>query len=150
MEKSSKKIIGIIVGVIVILCIGIIVTFAIMDDNNENTVPTVNNNTTNVTNSTNATNITSSSKETTTESYSEVEKTGGEYGYCSICGNGLTYKEATNWYTQGKVCQSCAENPYYYTEEGSKYANEKIFEKYPDYDQDDFEQDMAEKGWEYW
>ena len=36
----------------------------------------------------------------------------GEYGYCTVCGKVLTYLEAHNEYTQGKVCYSCESNPY--------------------------------------
>lgn len=56
----------------------------------------------------------------------------GEYGYCAICGKALTASEANNEYTQGKVCSACAQNPYYQTGEGAQYANEKLFEAYPD------------------
>lgn len=56
----------------------------------------------------------------------------GQYGHCAICGRALTYSEANNEYTQGKVCSDCASNPYYQTEEGSQYANEKLYEAYPD------------------
>ena len=56
----------------------------------------------------------------------------GQYGHCAICGKALTYAEAHNEYTQGKVCHNCAANPYYQTDEGSKYANEKLYEAYPD------------------
>lgn len=56
----------------------------------------------------------------------------GEYGYCAICGNALTYSEAHNEYTQGKVCSSCASNPYYQTGEGADYANSKLAEAYPE------------------
>lgn len=56
----------------------------------------------------------------------------GKYGYCAICGRALTYSEAHNEYTQGKVCADCASNPYYQSGEGAKYANEKLFEAYPD------------------
>lgn len=69
-------------------------------------------------------------EETTTSSDSSGES--GEYGYCAICGNALTYAEAHSEYTQGKVCHSCASNPYYQTDEGSQYANQKLEEAYPD------------------
>jgi len=65
----------------------------------------------------------------TTSSSSSQEN--GQYGYCAICGKALTYAEAHSEYTQGKVCHSCAANPYYHTDEGSKYANQKLDEKYP-------------------
>ena len=73
---------------------------------------------------TNATNESSQSQTTNSPN--------GEYGYCAICGRALTASEANNEYTQGKVCHDCANNPYYQTEEGSEYANEKLFEAYPD------------------
>ena len=56
----------------------------------------------------------------------------GEYGYCAICGNALTYSEANNEFTQGKVCDSCALNPDYQSGEGADYANSKLAEAYPD------------------
>ena len=56
----------------------------------------------------------------------------GQYGYCAICGKALTSAEAHSEYTQGKVCHNCAANPYYQTDEGSKYANEKLYESYPE------------------
>ena len=56
----------------------------------------------------------------------------GQYGYCAICGKALTSSEANSEYTQGKVCHSCAANPYYQTDEGSQYANEKLYEAYPE------------------
>ena len=73
----------------------------------------------------------------------------GEYGYCAICGNALTYSEAHNEYTQGKVCHNCANNPYYQTGEGAEYANQKLFEAYPDeyswmYEDDDSSDDDVE------
>ncbi len=85
------------------------------------------NNTTAPTNNTTVKNATL--EETTTESSSDD---GGEYGYCAICGKALTYAEANSEYTQGKVCHSCAANPDYQSEEGAKYANEKLYEAYPD------------------
>jgi hypothetical protein len=56
----------------------------------------------------------------------------GQYGYCAICGKALTYEEAHDEYTQGKVCQECAANPYFETHEGAEYANSKLLEAYPD------------------
>ena len=56
----------------------------------------------------------------------------GQYGYCAICGKALSYSEAHNEYTQGKVCSDCASNPYYQTGEGADYANQKLKEAYPE------------------
>lgn len=56
----------------------------------------------------------------------------GQYGYCAICGRALTYEEANDEYSQGKVCHDCAANPYYETPEGADYANKKLAEAYPD------------------
>ena len=67
-----------------------------------------------------------------TEETSEDSSSGGQYGYCAICGKALSYSEAHSEYTQGKVCHDCASNPYYQTEEGAQYANEKLYEAYPD------------------
>lgn len=82
------------------------------------------NNTTSLLNNTTVKNATL--QETTDSSPS------GEYGYCAVCGNALTSSEANNEYTQGKVCHNCANNPYYQTGEGAQYANQKLFEAYPD------------------
>ena len=79
-----------------------------------------------------------------------VEKTtadseSGQYGHCAICGKALTYEEANDEYTQGKVCHSCAADPYYETSEGADYANQKLAEAYPeeyswmDEESDDYE-----------
>ena len=65
-----------------------------------------------------------------TDSSSSQES--GQYGYCAVCGKALTYAEAHSEYTQGKVCHSCGANPYYQTDEGSKYANQKLYEAHPD------------------
>ena len=56
----------------------------------------------------------------------------GKYGYCAVCGKALTYEEASNDYTQGKVCCACANNPYYQSGPGADYANQKLKEAYPD------------------
>ena len=69
-------------------------------------------------------------EDTTTESSSSSES--GQYGYCAVCGKALTYSEAHSEYTQGKVCRDCGSNPYYQTDEGSKYANQKLQEAYPE------------------
>lgn len=88
--------------------------------------PVVNNTT--IVNNTTVKNATLDETETSSSSESES----GEYGYCAICGRALTYSEANNEHTQGKVCLDCANNPYYQTGEGAQYANEKLFEAYPD------------------
>ena len=69
---------------------------------------------------------------TQTETPTQTSTESGQYGYCAVCGKALTYAEAHSEYTQGKVCHSCANNPYYQTDEGSKYANQKLQEAYPD------------------
>ena len=61
-----------------------------------------------------------------------VHSDSGKYGYCAICGKALSYSEANDEYTQGKVCHDCAVNPYYQSGEGAQYANKKLFEAYPD------------------
>lgn len=66
----------------------------------------------------------------TSSSSSNTES--GQYGYCAICGKALTYAEAHSEHSQGKVCHSCAANPYYQTPEGAEYANQKLYEAYPD------------------
>ena len=81
-----------------------------------------------------------------------------KYGYCAICGKALTYSEANNEYTQGKVCSDCASNPYYQSGEGADYANQKLYEAYPDeyawmyedsndYDYDDYEYDYEDEDY---
>lgn len=85
-----------------------------------------------VVNNTTAANNTTVKNATLEQETTSSDSDSGQYGYCAICGRALSYSEAHNEYTQGKVCQDCANNPYYQTDEGSKYANEKLFEAYPD------------------
>lgn len=61
-----------------------------------------------------------------------VQTESESYGQCAICGKSLSYSEANDEYTQGKVCHDCAANPYYQTDEGAQYANQKLIEAYPD------------------
>lgn len=62
-----------------------------------------------------------------------------KYGYCAICGKPLTYSEAHDEITEGKVCFSCASNPDYQEGDGADYANQKLKEAYPeDYADFDF------------
>lgn len=117
----DKRILALII-IIVLLVVGIGFLIA----GQQNNVKQVANNTT--LNNTTVKNATLTNETTTSSSSSE----NGQYGYCAICGNALTYSEAHSEYTQGKVCSSCAKNPYYQTEEGSKYANQKLAEAYPD------------------
>lgn len=116
--KIDKRII-ILIAIIVILSIG--VAWGLYTQHTSN-----NDNRTLVDNSTvkNAT----MNESSTTGSSSES----GEYGYCAICGKALTYAEANDDYTQGKICHSCAANPYYETGEGADYANKKLSEAYPE------------------
>lgn len=76
----------------------------------------------------------------------------GKYGYCAVCGKALTYEEAHNEYTQGKVCHACANNPYYQTGEGAAYANQKLEEAYPDeyngISEDSYEQNYNDNEYE--
>ena len=88
----------------------------------------------NVNNTTNKTKELNATLENTTQTSSES----GQYGYCAVCGRALTYSEAHNEYTQGKVCSDCANNPYYQSGPGAEYANGKLAEAYPD-----------EYGWMY-
>lgn len=72
---------------------------------------------------------------TTVKNTTLTKKTNGEsgkYGYCAICGRALSASEAGDEYTQGKVCSSCARDPYYQSGEGARYANEKLIESYPE------------------
>ena len=79
---------------------------------------------------------TNNTSNNTTDINATLEQTSdsesGQYGYCAICGKALTYAEAHNEYTEGKVCSDCANNPYYQTGEGAEYANQKLYEAYPD------------------
>ena len=66
------------------------------------------------------------------EESSSTDSSSGQYGYCAICGKALTYSESQSEITEGKVCHSCASNPYYQSGEGAEYANQKLYEAYPD------------------
>ncbi len=78
------------------------------------------------------------------------EKTAsGKYGYCAICGKALTYEEASNEYTQGKVCYDCASNPYYESGPGADYANQKLKEAYPEEYEGMFEDDYDYEDYDY-
>lgn len=115
MDTLKDKRVIILLIIIAILSVGI--CYSLMTQHND-TKPVVNNTTTNKT-VTNATLVQSKSES-------------GQYGYCAICGKALTYSEANNEYTQGKVCAACAQNPYYQSGEGAAYANQKLAEAYPD------------------
>ncbi len=115
MDALKDKRVIILLVIIAILAVG--VGYGLMTHQNNDTT-NVNNTTTNKTVK-NATVVKSDSES-------------GKYGYCAICGKALTYSEATNEYTQGKVCSDCASNPYYQSGEGAKYANQKLYEAYPD------------------
>ena len=98
----DKRIIALLV-IIGILSAGIIYGLYIHQDNNKvetNSTPVLNNTT-----------VLNATMEETSSSSSES----GQYGHCAICGKALTYDEAHDEYTQGKVCHSCASNPYYET-----------------------------------
>ena len=118
--EKNKGIIAILVIIIIILVVG--VGYQLMNHQN-NAKPIANNTTIKNTTVKNA---------TLTETSSSSNSESGQYGYCAICGKALSYDEAHNEFTQGKVCTSCAQNPYYQTDEGAKYANQKLYESYPD------------------
>lgn len=91
----------------------------------------------NNTNDADVVNITNNTTDNTTVVNATLEENSqqtvsGEYGYCAVCGKALSYSEAHNEYTQGKVCSDCASNPYYQTGEGADYANQKLAEAYPE------------------
>ncbi|WP_405303991.1 hypothetical protein [Methanobrevibacter sp.] len=119
--KLNKQIIIILIIIIAILSVGI--AYELFKTNN--TQNDVKNVTTNNTTSNTTLNATLQQTEPTISD-------SGKYGYCAICGKALSYSEASNEYTQGKVCAACAQNPYYQSGEGAEYANEKLFEAYPD------------------
>ncbi|WP_409200778.1 hypothetical protein [Methanobrevibacter sp. DSM 116169] len=119
MEKNIKILIGVIAVVIVLLVLVVASGFIFNNDTD-----TTNNSTINITNN-NTTNLTVNNTVENKATEESVEKTVYS-AYCMICGAGLSTAEANDWYNQGKVCMDCANNPYYHTEEGSKYANEKL------------------------
>lgn len=127
---KDKRII-ILLAIIAVLAVG--VAYGLMT-HQDNTKSDANNTTTNKT----------VKNATLVESHSES----GQYGYCAICGKALTYSEANNEYTQGKVCADCASNPYYQTGEGARYANQKLAEAYPD-EYSDFYEDSDYDDYEY-
>ena len=114
--KLEKQIIIILIIIIAIISAAMVYEMAAQKhvDNNAN-------NSTNKTRELNA----------TLENTNQVSSESGKYGYCAVCGKALTYAEASNDYTQGKVCYDCAHNPYYQSGEGAQYANKKLQEAYP-------------------
>ena len=125
--ENEKKIIVAMVAVIAVLLI--VAGYFALTPHQDDGKPMANNTTLKNKTVKNATLV-----EKTTTSSSES----GQYGYCAICGKALSASEANNEFTQGKVCTSCAKNPYYQTGEGAEYANQKLFEAYPE-----------EYGWMY-
>lgn len=119
--KLNKQIIIILIIIIALLSVGIAYEL-FKTNNNQNDVKNV---TTNNTTSNTTLNATLQQTEPTSSE-------SGQYGYCAICGNALTQAEANNEHTQGKVCHNCAVNPYYQSGEGAEYANQKLYEAYPD------------------
>ena len=139
MDKNNKIIIALIV-IIAFLAAG--VAFGIHSSQN------VSNETANNTTVENSTVINATMQNTTSDESDES----GQYGYCAICGRALTYEEANDEYTQGKVCHDCASNPYYETGEGAEYANSKLAEAYPDeysWMDDDYSEDSDYDDYEY-
>lgn len=128
---KDKRII-ILLAIIAVLAVG--VAYGLMT-HQDNTKSDANNTTTNKT----------VKNATLVESHSES----GQYGYCAVCGKALTYSEANNEYTQGKVCADCASNPYYQSGEGAKYANQKLAEAYPD-EYSDFYDDRNDYDYDYY
>lgn len=126
----DKRVIA-IVAIIAILSIGIGYGLFFHHDttkkaDNKTQTNTTHNNTT-VKNAT----LKNDTQETQSQS-TESSSSGGEYGYCAICGRALSSSEAGDEFTQGKVCHDCAANPYYQSGEGAEYANQKLYEAYPD------------------
>ena len=121
-SKMDKRIIVVLIVIIAILAIGL--AYSMLSQNHDKVKP-VNNTTVK-----NATLNNTTVKNATVTQPSHTES--GKYGYCAICGRALSSSEANNEFTQGKVCDDCARNPYYQTEEGAAYANQKLFEAYPD------------------
>ena len=132
-----NRTIAILALIICILLIGI--GFAISMHNDAGDT----NSTDNTTKANNTLNNTTVKNATVEESSQNTVN--GEYGYCAVCGKALTYGEAHDEYTQGKVCHSCAVNPYYQSGEGAAYANQKLEEAYPEHyngiSEDSYEQD---------
>lgn len=111
-----NKIIIILCLVVIILCCGIIVNTSFDDTKNVKEVNITNNNTTEV------------NKEVVKASEDKKTEVVEAYGYCAVCGKALSASEASDEYTQGKVCHSCAINP----PGGPDYANQKLKEAYPE------------------
>ena len=120
--KTDKRIIVVLIVIIAILAIGL--AYSMLSQKHEPVKP-VNNTTVK-----NATLNNTTVKNATVTQPTHTES--GKYGYCAICGRALSSSEANNEFTQGKVCGDCARNPYYQTEEGAAYANQKLYEAYPD------------------
>jgi hypothetical protein len=110
---NKKKVIMVILCAVIIL-IGAVFVVGYLGHNSDDTNSTK----LNVTNNTN--------NNTTQLKVENKEEKVVYSAYCMICGAGLSEKEANEEYTEGKICFSCANNPDYYTEEGSRYANEKL------------------------
>ena len=137
----DKRIIVLLV-IIAILSAGVIWGLYTHQDNN--------NTETNVAPDLNNTTVINATMEETKESSTTSDS--GQYGYCAICGKALTYDEANDEYTQGKVCHSCAANLYYETPEGADYANKKLQEAYPEeysFMDEEYEDDYEYDDYEY-
>lgn len=120
----NKKTAIVLVIAIAVIVVAVVTSFTLINDSSHENITAVNN-TTNITNVTNVSEVTEKTDVST-------NKNSGAHGYCAICGAALSASEANNEYTQGKVCMSCAKNPYYQTSPGSDYANQKLYDKYPE------------------
>lgn len=124
-EKIDNRI---LILIIVVAALAIAVGYGLITHQTPEKT-TVSNNTTANNTTVNNTTVKNATLESSSESSSAES---GQYGYCAICGKALSYSEANNEYTQGKVCSDCASNPYYQSGEGADYANQKLYEAYPD------------------
>lgn len=112
MDKNTKVILLLAIIVIIVATVSAFTIIGNHSNNQENTTVLKNNTTTNIANV---------PEDPATPTSSE------DYGHCAICGASLTKAEASNSYTDGKLCTGCANNPYYTnTREGADYANEKL------------------------
>ena len=124
METKMDKRIIVLLAIIAILAVALAYCMLTFNHDKGNAIA---NNTTAKNTTLNNTTV---KNDTVTQASTNSES--GKYGYCAICGRALSASEASNEYTQGKVCMDCAKNPYYQSGEGARYANQKLFEAYPD------------------
>lgn len=115
----DRKTIIILVTAVIVILIACGTAFLVLNNHSEPNNETAINSTENIT-------------EVAEDAKASQPQKAKAHGYCAICGAPLSLDEATDEYTQGKVCWDCARNPYYQTDPGAAYANEKLEEAYPE------------------